>query len=128
MFEKYGLGYDILSMQGKESKHSALKTDLKNSSNQSSAHDKTGKWHQLARASFVQDFYFPYHFPVNTYISCFQSMNPPISSTMQASNLCSSFWVIYDNSMTCEECVDAIDVISWLLNIYNNWHNKNGRM
>ena len=46
--KQYGVGYGILSMQGKELKHSAIYADLKNCSNRSCRQDDNGKWHQLA--------------------------------------------------------------------------------
>ena len=69
LWEEYQVGYGIISMQGKESKHSAIKAALKNSTNRSTSHDEKGKWHQLARGSFVRTFYLPYHFPTDAYVS-----------------------------------------------------------
>ena len=68
LWNDYKIGYGILSMQGKESKHSAIKTELKMCTNRSTSQDEKGKWHQLARGSFVRNYYLPYHFPIDTYV------------------------------------------------------------
>ena len=78
LWEEYQVGYGIISMQGKESKHSSIKAALKSSTNRSISHDEKGKWHQLARGSFVRTFYLPYHFPTDAYVSHSKSRNPPV--------------------------------------------------
>ena len=46
LFEKYGTGYGIISLQAKEAKHSGVKSDLA-LSNRSNKADETGKWWQV---------------------------------------------------------------------------------
>ena len=79
VFEGYKVGYGILTMQGKEAKHSSIKHELKTCSNRSLASDETGKWYQLMRSSFIRTFYLPYHLPnfSDSYHSHFQSRIAP---------------------------------------------------
>ena len=79
LWKEYNMGYGILSIQGKESKHSAIKQELKTCSNRSCSQDNKGKWHQLLRGSFVRNFYLPYHFPMENYVSRSDSRNPPVN-------------------------------------------------
>ena len=79
LWKEYDMGYGILSMQGKESKHSAIKQELKTCSNRSCSQYNKGKWHQLLRGSFVRNFYIPYHFPMESYVSHSDSRNPPVN-------------------------------------------------
>ena len=78
LYDKYNVGHGIISMQGKEAKHSGLKNDLKMSTNRSCSQDEEGKWHHVAQGSFVRNFYLPYHFPLETYVSQSDSRNPPV--------------------------------------------------
>ncbi|XP_065684411.1 uncharacterized protein LOC136096766 [Hydra vulgaris] len=64
IFKDYGVGYGILSMQGKESKHSSIKQELKTCSNRSTKQGEKGKCYQLMQPSYVRNFYLPYHFSV----------------------------------------------------------------
>ena len=65
-------------MQGKESKHSAIKQELKSYSNRSNDENERGKWFQLMGANFIRNFYLPHHIPIfnNSYHSHFQSRVP----------------------------------------------------
>ena len=47
MFHKYGLGLNVVSMEGRESKHVAIARYSKNS-------NFTGRWEQIFRHEFVQ--------------------------------------------------------------------------
>lgn len=58
--EKYKIGYDKTSMQGKEVKHFAIKQELHNNTNRSIAQGHTGKWYQIARSNYVRKFYSHY--------------------------------------------------------------------
>lgn len=62
LYHKYKVGYGILSLQAKESKHAAIKNDLSlsNRSNKSSA---GGKWWQVRRSNYIRSFYLPEHQP-----------------------------------------------------------------
>ena len=85
VFENYGIGYGILTMQGKEAKHSSIKNELKMCSNRSNAQDQTGKWYQLMRSSFIRNFYLPYHLPSlsSSYNSHFRSRIPYFDNEIQ---------------------------------------------
>ena len=85
VFENYGIGYGILTMQGKEAKHSSIKNELKMCSNRSNAQDQTGKWYQLMRNSFIRNFYLPYHLPSlsSSYNSHFRSRIPCFDNEIQ---------------------------------------------
>lgn len=89
-------------MQGKESKHSALKQALKMETNRSTAEGDKNKWHQIMRSSYVRDFYLPYHFPLNNYHSHYQSRIPPCSNS---ENVCSCFRTLSDASGTDHMCL-----------------------
>ena len=106
LWNQYNIGYVILSMQGKESKHSAIKQELKTCSNRSSSQDGKGKWHQLARGSFVRNFYLPYHFPVDSYVSHSDSRNPPMKG-----DVCGCFRFIDSGSMACDECLNDLSLV-----------------
>ena len=58
LYKKYKIGYGILTMQGKESKHSAIKQELKSCTNRSKSEGPNNKWHQIMRSSYVRNFYF----------------------------------------------------------------------
>ena len=103
----YKVGYGILSMQGKESKHSVLKHELKMSSNRSTSQDETGKWHQLARSSYVRNFYLPYHFPIESYHSHYESRNPSVKG-----DLCACFRPVNMDSDICEQCRASIFIVN----------------
>ena len=51
LYLNYKIGYGVISMQGKESKHSALKQELKTETNCSTAEGDKSKWHQIMCAS-----------------------------------------------------------------------------
>lgn len=48
LYEKYKLGYGIISLQAKEAKHSGVKGDL-GLTNRSNKADESGKWWQVMR-------------------------------------------------------------------------------
>eukprot|EP00111_Clytia_hemisphaerica_P012120 TCONS_00035604-protein len=87
LLKDYKIGYGILTMQGKESKHSAIKQELKMNSNRSINQDESGKWYQLMRANFIRSFYLPYHIPSLklAYHSHYQSRIPRLE---EESNYC----------------------------------------
>ena len=79
LYEKYKIGYGILTMQGKESKHSAIKQELRNGTNRWNTENSTSKWHQIMRSSYVRNFYLPYHFPISSgYHSHYRSRVPAL--------------------------------------------------
>ena len=78
LFKRNQIGYGILTMQGKESKHSSIKQELKSCSNRSNDENERGKWYQLMPSNFIRNFYLPHHIPIfnNSYHSHFQSRIP----------------------------------------------------
>ncbi|KAI8493299.1 hypothetical protein Bbelb_293030 [Branchiostoma belcheri] len=69
LWTKYGIGYGILSLQAKESKHAALKADL-GFTNRCKAPGKQNKWVQVFRANYMRSFY------LEEYCPCPQTYNP----------------------------------------------------
>lgn len=67
IYQNFKVGFGITSMQGKESKHSAIKQELRSNTNRSTAQDHTGKCHQIA--NYVRKFYLQFHFPISIYHS-----------------------------------------------------------
>jgi hypothetical protein len=113
IFTKYHVGYGVLSMQGKESKHSSIKQQLRNNSNRSVLYDKQGKWHQLMRSNFVRNFYLPYHFPLNiTYQSHYQSRVP---ADWNSELICHCSRKLITEEL-CECCVLAVPLIQCVKN------------
>ena len=79
LYEKYGIGFGILSLQAKESKHAGLKKELL-MTNRSNKSDHNGNWSQLMRSNYIRSFYLPEHQPSPTsYTSHFKSRKPPHS-------------------------------------------------
>ena len=77
LYDKYGIGFGILSLQAKESKHAGLKAELY-LTNRSRKCDNNGKWWQIMRANYVRSFYLPEHQPSpSSYTSHFQSRKSP---------------------------------------------------
>ena len=62
LYDEYKVGFGILSLQAKESKHSGVKNDLA-LTNRSRSTGSVGKWAQVMRANYVQAFYLPEHQP-----------------------------------------------------------------
>ena len=48
LWEDFNIEFGIISMQGKESKHSALKQELNGNTNQSNEQKSRGKWFQIS--------------------------------------------------------------------------------
>ena len=113
LFEHYKIDNGILSMQGKESKHSAIKQELKSCSNRSCSEGDKGKWHQLARSSYIRHFYLPYHFPLDNYAPHFDSRYPLVDEVT-----CGCFRVIAVNEDVCSQCLAAIELVNNAKNGY----------
>ena len=113
LFEHYKIGYGILSMQGKESKHSAIKQELKSCSNRSCSEGDKGKWHTLARSSYIRHFYLPYHFPLDNYTPHFDSRYPLVDEVT-----CGCFRVIAVNEDVCSQCLAAMELVNNAKNGY----------
>lgn len=106
IFNNFRVGYGILSMQGKESKHSSIKQELKSCSNRSTATDEKGKWHQLMRSSFVRNFYLPYHFPLpSNYHSHYQSRKPVMD--IEACHCCRPL----ESETLCSVCISSLPLL-----------------
>lgn len=77
LYKKYKVGFGIISLQAKESKHSGVKQDL-NLTNTSRSTTTVGKWWQLMCTNYVQAFYLPEHQPApSSYLSHYESRLPP---------------------------------------------------
>ena len=77
LYNRYKLGYGIISLQAKESKHSGVKQDLSLTS-RSRSKSNVGKWWQLMRTNYVRAFYLPEHQPApSAYVSHYESRLPP---------------------------------------------------
>ena len=115
LFEQYKIGLGIISMQGKESKHSEIKQELKTGTNMSCELGENGKWHQLARSSYGRHFYLLYHFPVKTYNVHSRSRNPPVATS---ENVCGCFRTLVNCDDICSECVKSLEVVEDAKNGY----------
>ena len=71
------------------------------SSNRSNSQDQTGKWHQLARSSYVRNFYLPYHFPIESYYSHYVK-----------GDLCACFRPVNMDSDVCGKCRASIFIVN----------------
>ncbi|KAK2557030.1 hypothetical protein P5673_020881 [Acropora cervicornis] len=76
LFNNYDIGFGILSLQLKESKHSGIKHDLF-LTNCSRSTGSLGKWWQVMRANYVKAFYLPEDHPMpSMYVSHYESRMP----------------------------------------------------
>lgn len=77
LYDQYVIGFGILSLQAKGSKHAGLKAEL-SLTNRSRKFNNNGKWWQIMRANYVRSFYLPEHQSLpSSYASHFQSRKPP---------------------------------------------------
>ena len=77
LFDNYNIGFGILSLQAKESKHSGIKHDLL-LTNRSRSTGSLGKWLQVMTVNYVRAFYLPERYPMpSMYISHYESRMPP---------------------------------------------------
>lgn len=60
LYDNYKIGYGIISLQAKESKHAGVNNDLA-LTNRSKSTDSLGKWWQVMWADYVRAFYLPKH-------------------------------------------------------------------
>ena len=106
LYKEFKIGYGIISLQAKESKHAAVKYDL-TLSNRSRSEGINGKWFQVMRANYVRAFYLPEHHPLpSMYVSHFTSRIPPNAENDVC--LCSRPTNFEDS---CETCVLAENLI-----------------
>lgn len=109
IYDKYKVGYGIISMQGKESKHSAIKQELRNNTNRSMAHNDSGKWYQIARSNYVRKFYLPFHFPISNYHSHYRQRKA-LSDADIADCLCSRK-IVVGGEHICKTCFDSAEIM-----------------
>ena len=108
LFDAYNVGYGIISQQGKEAKHSAIKDDL-NLSNRSNNVNESGKWWQVMRANYVKSVYLPEHQPVpQTYKSHFKSRIP---QHCVGQDVCNCGRMKQEGIDICKVCVESNDVM-----------------
>ncbi|XP_078361840.1 uncharacterized protein LOC144646172 [Oculina patagonica] len=108
LFEQYGTGYGIISLQAKEAKHSGVKSDLA-LTNRSNKADETGKWWQVMRANYIRSFYLPEHHPMpSPYSSHFKSRVPPHCNL---ECYCSCGRKKEDNVDCCANCLESMEVV-----------------
>jgi len=109
LYDTYKVGYGIISQQGKEAKHSAVKNDLQ-LSNRSNSTEESGKWWQVMRANYVRSVYLPEHQPVpQTYKSHFKSRIPPHCIS---EDVCNCGRTKEEGSDICCVCLESNDVIN----------------
>ena len=109
LFEKYGIGYGIVSLQAKEAKHAGIKQDLAHT-NRSNATNACGKWWQVMRQNYVQSFYLPEHHPMpSLYSSHFQSRSPPHT---KLSDMCKCGRQKVNDEIYCDNCLLSNDVVT----------------
>ena len=106
LYQKYGVGYGILTMQGKEAKHAAIKQELKTCSNLSLSESDTNKWHQLMHGNYIRCFYLPFHYPIQLYQPHYDLRNPKVSG-----KVCGWYRQIPDDFETCQSCYVATDYL-----------------
>ena len=106
LYQKYGIGYGILTMQGKEAKHATIKQELKSCSNRSLSESNKNKWHQLRHGNYIRCFYLPFHYPIQLYQPHYDSRNPKVSS-----KVCGCYRQILDDIETCQSCCVATDYL-----------------
>ena len=100
LYKEFKIGFGIISLQAKESKHAAVKYDL-TLSNRSRSEEINDKWFQVMRANYVRAFYPPEHQPLpSMYVSHFTSRIPPNAENDVC--LCSR---PTNFEVSCETCV-----------------------
>lgn len=109
LYDMYKIGYGIISQQGKEAKHSAVKNDLE-LSNRSNKADQNGKWWQVIWANYVRNVYLPEHQPLpQTYKSHFKSRIPPHCDSVGVCVCGRIKPVDCDLCHTCLQCREIVD-------------------
>ena len=107
LYSKYKVGYGIISLQAKESKHSGIKYDLQ-LTNRSRSTSELGKWWQIMRANYVRAFYLTEHQPMpSSYTSHYQSRLPPC---LNKPGYCECGREQSDEG-ECQVCVDSLDIL-----------------
>ena len=112
LFSEFSIGYGIVSMQGKEAKHSSLKQELRTTTNRSMSHDTTGKWHQVFRANYVRKFYLPFHFPIDNYHSHYRQRKALHDDGKLYCECSRKMFSDFSKCTTCTECIPLIQCIT----------------
>ncbi len=110
LYEEYGIGFGILSLQAKESKHAGLKTGL-SLTNRSRDSSSDGEWWQVMRASYIRSFYLPEHQPSpSSYSSHFKSRKPPHYESLHFCDCGRKKHAIgFTQCSTCQACVCVVE-------------------
>ena len=100
LYDKYKIGYGILSMQGKESNNAGIKESLAHS-NRSCEEGGHNKWRQVFVSDYVRNFYIPEFEPQpDRYISHFVSRIPDFCGFENFCE-CGRKYTNYDEEDTC---------------------------
>ena len=109
LWEKYKIGYGIVSLQAKESEHAAIKYDLSLSNRSRETNADSGKWSQVMRSNYVRSFYLPEHQPEPILSSShYESRIPSNVNSPTVCNCGRDKDIGFD---TCVFCVKSQDVI-----------------
>jgi hypothetical protein len=112
LFDQYKVGFGIISLQAKESKHAGVKHDLA-LTNRSKSTGSQGKWWQVMRANYVRAFYLPEHYPMPAcYLSHYESRLP---SHIKNALSCQCGRQ-KDDSLTCLFCEESKSVVECAMN------------
>ena len=94
-------------MQGKESKHSQIKNDLKFGTNRSCAEGKNNKWFQVMKNHYIRAFYLPYLFEIPpVYHSHYTTRILPVTESQ-----CNCSWQLNGNDLACEVCNESEEIL-----------------
>ncbi|XP_078610311.1 uncharacterized protein LOC144881261 [Branchiostoma floridae x Branchiostoma japonicum] len=118
LFERYGAGYGVVSMQGKEAKNARLKKDLKLTNR--SKEGEHNKFYQLFRMEYMRDFYLEEYSPSpSRYNPHFTSRVP---SHVGTPGICHCGREIGEDQLALEDpelqvslctfCVNALEVVA----------------
>ena len=116
LYDKYKIGYGIISLQAKESKHAGVKHDL-TLTNRSKSTGSLGKWWQVMRANYVRAFYLPKHNPVpSTYTSHYESRHPAHLGQPSSCECGRLKNLDFIDCHFCQGCVDVMECaeLGWL--------------
>ena len=108
---KVHVGYGIISLQGKESKHAGVKHDLA-LTNWLKSTSSLGKWSQVMTANYARAFYLPKQHPApSSYISHYESRLPP---HIKYASSCECGWEKNSENLECLFCEGCKDVLQCL--------------
>ncbi|KAI8522156.1 hypothetical protein Bbelb_019100 [Branchiostoma belcheri] len=119
LFDEYGTGYGVVSMQGKEAKNSKVKSDLK-LTNRSKEEGECNKYNQVFRMEYNRSFYLQEHSPspsrYNPHFNC------RVPSHVGTPGFCDCGREIGEDQLAqedpelqvhlCTFCVEALDVVA----------------